>query len=66
MVPSGFESFGHLSFSHQFSSKLVGYPESILASIVRRFRRKSKLYTPSTLNIDFIQWHTQLNVCAVK
>ena len=25
-----------------------------------------KLYTPSTLNIDFIQWHTQLNVCAVK
>ena len=27
---------------------------------------KSKLYTPSTLNIDFIQWHTQLIVCAVK
>ena len=26
----------------------------------------AKLYTPSTLNIDFIQWHTQLNVCAVK
>ena len=25
-----------------------------------------KLYTPSTLNIDFKQWHTQLNVCAVK
>mgnify|MGYP006975560652 CR=1 FL=1 len=25
-----------------------------------------KLYTPSTLNIDFIQWHTQLNVYAVK
>ena len=25
-----------------------------------------KLYTPSTLNIDFIQWHTQLNVCVVK
>ena len=25
-----------------------------------------KLYTPSTLNIDFIQWHTQLIVCAVK
>ena len=22
--------------------------------------------TKSTLNIDFIQWHTQLNVCAVK
>ena len=27
---------------------------------------EAKLYTPSTLNIDFIQWHTQLNVCAVK
>ena len=26
----------------------------------------AKLYTPSTLNIDFIQWHTQQNVCAVK
>ena len=26
----------------------------------------TKLYTPSTLNIDFIQCHTQLNVCAVK
>ena len=25
-----------------------------------------KLYTPSTLNIVFILWHTQLNVCAVK
>ena len=29
-------------------------------------KHKAKLYTPSTLNIDFIQWHTQLNVCAVK
>ena len=25
-----------------------------------------KLYTPSTLNIDLILWHTQLIVCAVK
>ena len=24
----------------------------------------SKLYIPSTLNIDLILWHTQLNVCA--
>ena len=23
-----------------------------------------KLYIPSTLNIDLILWHTQLNVCA--
>ena len=26
----------------------------------------SKLYTPSTLNIDLILWHTHLIVCAVK
>ena len=25
-----------------------------------------KLYTPSTLNIDFLQWHTQLNVRGYK
>ena len=25
-----------------------------------------KLYIPSTINIVLIQWHTQLNVCAVK
>ena len=31
-----------------------------------KVRYLSKLYTPSTLNIDFIQWHTQLNMCAVK
>ena len=31
-----------------------------------QFEVHPKLYTPSTLNIDFIQWHTQLNVCAVK
>ena len=32
----------------------------------RVYKRGTKLYTPSTLNIDFIQWHTQLDVCAVK
>ena len=25
-----------------------------------------KLYTPSTLNTEFIQWHTQVIMCAVK
>ena len=31
------------------------------------FRRlRSKLYIPSTINIDLILWHTQLIVCAVK
>ena len=28
--------------------------------------RWAKLYIPSTLNIALLQWHTQLNVCAVK
>ena len=27
---------------------------------------KPKLYIPSTLNIALLQWHTHLNVCAVK
>ena len=30
------------------------------------FIQRPKLYIPSTLNIDFILWHTQLIVCAVK
>ena len=30
------------------------------------FAENTKLYTPSTLNIEFIQWHTQLIMCAVK
>ena len=30
------------------------------------FKRGSKLYISSTLNIDLILWHTQLIVCAVK
>ena len=29
-------------------------------------RFKPKLYIPSTLNIALLQWHTHLNVCAVK
>jgi hypothetical protein len=27
------------------------------------FRGRSKLYIPSTLNIDLILWHTQVIVC---
>ena len=30
------------------------------------FMISSKLYIPSTLNIALLQWHTHLNVCAVK
>ena len=39
--------------------RIYGHSSSSLAL-------KSKLYTPSTLNIVLIQWHTHLNVCAVK
>ena len=35
-------------------------------SIQHIFNNCAKLYTPSTPNIDFIQWHTHLIVCAVK
>ena len=31
---------------------------------VKNWATASKLYTPSTLNIDLILWHTQLIVCA--
>ena len=30
------------------------------------FKLLTKLYIPSTLNIALLQWHTHLNVCAVK
>ena len=29
-------------------------------------KQLAELYTPSTLNIVLIEWHTHLNVCAVK
>ena len=29
-------------------------------------KSKPKLYIPSTLNHDYLLWHTQLIVCAVK
>ena len=40
------------------------YPMSLYISPVLNFL--SKLYTPSTLNMNLILWHTHLNVCAVK
>ena len=30
------------------------------------FGNQAKLYIPSTLNNDYLLWHTQLIVCAVK
>ena len=40
--------------------------EDYLVVNLQKVRAKAKLYIPSTLNIALIQWHTQLNVCAVK
>ena len=43
--------------------------ENIVLEMQKNFlisKLKAKLSTPSTLNIDFIQWHTQLIMCAVK
>ena len=28
--------------------------------------KETKIYIPSTLNTDYLLWHTQLIVCAVK
>ena len=62
--------------SYKTPKKLPGNPKKAIkifrAEILTIFsllfwlKPGPKLYTPSTLNIDFIQWHTQLNVCAVK
>ena len=33
-------------------------------AIAKAVKARSKLHTPSTLNIDLILWHTKLVVCA--
>ena len=40
--------------------------EDSLQTDFPKLRYLSKLYIPSTLEIDLILWHTQLIVCAVK
>ena len=34
--------------------------------VIGRLWRRPKSYIPSTLNTDYLLWHTQLIVCAVK
>ena len=46
---------------HRFSQKTNGR-----ICFVCFFTLHAKLYIPSTLNIALLQWHTHLNVCAVK
>ena len=40
--------------------------KEIVCFYVSNLRPQSKLYIPSTLNIALIQWHIQLNVCAIR
>ena len=54
----GFEVNPNISSRHVCNVTLSGLKQNLMPY--------PKLYTPSTLNIDFIQWHTQLIVCAVK
>ena len=51
------------------SSLIVFFENKLLTEFDNKFQIyyiNPKLYAPSTPNIDLIQWHTQLNVCAVK
>ena len=63
------------SFPGFFSGSLKGDPWGSLRGVIWgslsegcwvSFWGSPKLYIPSTLNIYFILWHTQLIVCAVK
>ena len=64
-----------LYWSHPFSGNLICIslfieerPKKTLKNDIKfiNSRQVPKLYTPITLNIDLILWHTQFNVCAVK
>ena len=49
-----------------FCLYVLGFELSADISVPWRFYQLTKLYIPSTLNIDLILWHTQLIVCAVN
>ena len=55
------ESTADRGSSSRYTSALLYTARARLKKI-----RKPKLYTPSTLNIDLILWHTHLIVCAEK
>ena len=41
-------------------------PLICVSCLVHQVKALAKLYIPSTLNTDYLLWHTQLIVCAVK
>ena len=49
---------------YNFPNLSPRYGNAYLSHLSRTFNSTSKLYTPSTLNIDLILWHTHLIVCA--
>ena len=68
-----FHYLGHFNLDemHEIRAVFVVFKvkwcESIVVFLAHlHFKMKSKLYIPSTLNIDFILWHPQLIVDAVK
>ena len=40
--------------------------EKLYSENLSKITVSAKLYIPSTLNTDYLLWHTQLIVCAVK
>ena len=56
------KSWGDLRFSHK--SGIVVKEEILNKSFF--VVCQPKLYIPSTLNTDYLQWHTQLILCALK
>ena len=55
--------FGHISGNAQNEPVI---DEAFFEFMSQMDELEAKLYTPSTLNIDLILWHTQLIMCAVK
>ena len=47
-------------------SRIITIPIEISIRETANFAYRTKLYIPSTLNIDLIMWHTQLIVYAEK
>ena len=45
---------------------LILLPLHFLGDRLEKLNKPSKLYIPSTLNTDYLLWHTQLIVCVVK